>query len=459
MSDALLCGGFEPVREEFDLEDLVVEGALPEGLEGTYYRLGPNPQFPPRGRYNPLLGDGMVHAFTIRGGGVGYRNRWVRTAQWRIERAAGRALFATSGDPSESDPSVRGMRTDGVANTNLVRHGGRLFALEEGHGPIEIDGSTLGTLGGWDFAGALPRNMTAHPKIDPASGEMWFFANLPESRLSGEIAWFVADPSGAIVRSGLVQGPFPALVHDFAITERFVLFPVCPITVSRERARAGGPAIAWDPARGTHIGVFPKAGGEALWFEGPSAMAWHVVNAVDVSGRIALDVCSQSEAAFPRADGGAPDGAATTQRLTRWTLDVGGARRFEAQTLCAERCEYPRIDERRTGRRYRYAYVACLGGPGSGDPFHRGLGRFDLASRRMSIWAAAADQAVGEAAFAPRAGGVEGEGWLLSGVYDGATGASHLAILDASAVEAGPLARACLPHRMPMGFHGCWIAA
>src|SRR5207244_2091307 len=101
-------------------------------------------------------------------------NRWVRTQQWKLENTAGRALFATSGDPREADTSVAGMRTDGVANTNLVRHGGRLLALEEGHGPIELAPQSLDTLGAWTFAGALPRNMTAHPKFDPTTGEMRF---------------------------------------------------------------------------------------------------------------------------------------------------------------------------------------------------------------------------------------------------------------------------------------------
>ena len=457
MSDILLGEGFEPIREEFTLGELAAEGKIPTGLEGTFYRIGPNPQFQPRGRYNPLMGDGMTHSFRIGRGRVAYRNRWVRTAQWRMERAAGRALFATSGDPEECDPSVAGMRTDGVANTNLVRHGGRMLTLEEGHGPIEIDDATLDTIGPWDFAGALPRNMTAHPKIDPVTGEMWFFANLPTGRLTGEIAWFVADASGALTRSGMLQGPFPALIHDFAITDRYLVFPICPLIISIERVKAGGPPIAWEPGLGNHIGVFPKAGGEAIWFEGEAAMAWHVVNAFEDTGRVVLDVCAQAAPVFPRADGGAPDEAATTQRLTRWTLDVGAARQFETQALCDERCEYPRIDERRTGRAYRHAYVTCLGGPGSGDPFHRGIGRFDLESGKIAIWAAASGQAVGEPVFAPRPGGGEGEGWLLSGIYDGATGTSHLAILDAEVPDAGPIARAHLPHRMPMGFHGCWV--
>src|SRR5579862_4268739 len=146
-----LARGFEPLRIEYDRADLAIEGRIPDEIDGTFYRIGPNPQFPPRGIYNPLNGDGMVHAFQIRRGRVSYRNRWVRTQQWNVDHAAGRAMFGTSGNPADSDPGVAAMRTDGVANTNLVWHGGKLLALEEGHGPIEIHPETLETLGPWNF--------------------------------------------------------------------------------------------------------------------------------------------------------------------------------------------------------------------------------------------------------------------------------------------------------------------
>jgi carotenoid cleavage dioxygenase-like enzyme len=174
-----LSRGFEPIRMECDYSHVPVEGVVPQELDGAFYRIGPNPQFAPRGNYNPLNGDGMVHAFRVCDGRVSYRNRWVRTEQWKLDHAADRALFGTSGLPSDSDASVAGMRTDGVANTNLVCHGGRLLALEEGHGPIEIDPTTIETIGRWTFEGRLPRNMTAHPKIDPESGEMVMFADFP----------------------------------------------------------------------------------------------------------------------------------------------------------------------------------------------------------------------------------------------------------------------------------------
>jgi carotenoid cleavage dioxygenase len=257
-ADPLLCGPFEPLRMECDCPDLRIEGELPADLEGVLYRIGPNPQFPPRGPYNPLQGDGMVHAFRFAGGRVAYRNRWVRTMQWRLEREAGRALFAT-GNPRDSDPAVARLATDGVANTHVVSHAGRLLALEEGHAPIELDPDTLDTLGPYDFGGRLPGAMTAHPKLDPETGELLFFANFPGRAFDGALLFHVADARGELVRTERLQGPYPALVHDFAVTEAHVVFVVCPVTLSLERLRAGAPPIAWEPERGAFVGVMPRA--------------------------------------------------------------------------------------------------------------------------------------------------------------------------------------------------------
>jgi carotenoid cleavage dioxygenase len=458
-ADPFLSNGFEPIRMECDYADLVIEGEVPAALDGTFYRIGPNPQFAPRGNYSPFAGDGMVHAFHVHDGRVAYRNRWVRTSQWRLERAAGRALFGAPGNPADSDPSVAGIANDGVANTHLVWHGGKLLALEEGHAPIEIDPASLETIGPWRFNDRLPRNMTAHPKVDPASGEMLFFANLPRGRLNGELAFYCANAAGDLMRSELFKGPFPSFVHDFAMTSDFAIFPVCPVTLSVERARAGGPLIAWEPEKGTHVGIMPRTGGAAdiKWFAGAPCMAWHSMNAFNEGNRIVVDVCQQDVAVFPFANGAPTDYRRAKQYLTRWTFDWEGPREFEMERLSDVVCEYPRFDERRAGLSYRHGYVACEGGAGTDDLFHRAVGHFDHHARMMRVYSAGLRSAVAEPVFVPRSSAAsEGEGYLLTNIFDEERNASHLAIFDAERIEAGPIARAHLDHRVPVGFHALW---
>ena len=463
-ANPLLSRGFEPIRFESDYAGLTIEGRIPAELRGTLYRIGPNPQFHPRGTYNPLQGDGMVHAFHVGDGRVAYRNRWVRTQQWLKERQAGRALFATSGNPADADPSVAGAATDGVANTNLVWHAGKLLALEEGHAPIRIDPVTLDTLGPWRFDGRLASNMTAHPKLDPESGEMLFFANFPNRRFDGALAFYVADASGNIVRAETIAGPFPALVHDFVVTRDHLVFVVCPVTLSLDRLRAGRSPIAWEADRGAHVGVMPRrgSGNEIRWYPAPSCMAWHFMNAFDDGDDLLIDLCQQAAPAFPTPDGAMAPTADLRQYLTRWHVTEGhvtpGQTPFSTSSRLSEVvCEYPRIDERRAGLRYRHGFVAGVGGPGTDDAFQRAIGHFDHERGEMQLWHAGSTCAVSEPIFVPRAPDApEGDGYLLATVYDERRNASHLVVLDAAKVAEGPIARAYLDHRVPMGFHGTW---
>jgi carotenoid cleavage dioxygenase len=454
----LLSGCFEPIRFECDYADLALEGELPVGLAGALYRIGPNPQFAPLGAYNPLQGDGMVHAFFIEGGRVAYRNRWVRTPQWRLEREAGRALFSTS-NPAGHDPSVAGVASEGAANTHIVAHAGRLLALEEGHPPIAIDPATLETLGPFDFGGALRGPMTAHPKVDPETGALLFFANFPERRFDGKLMLYEADAGGALVRAQPIQGPYPALVHDFAVTRRHIVFVVCPVTLSLERLRAGQAPIAWEPERGAFVGVLGRGGGGAdvRWFPAPTSMVWHTLNAHDDGDLVHIDLCRQAAPAFPTAGGDAAPQTALRQFLTRWTVSLAGDEPVTERRLSDVVCEYPRIDERRCGLAHRYGFVAAEGGPGTDDMAHRSIGRFDHASGEMRLWRAPTGCSVSEPVFAARGAG-DGDGWLLVVVFDAARNASHLAILDAERIEAGPIARAHLDHRVPAGFHGSFVA-
>lgn len=454
-------GGFAPIHMEADNEDLIVEGQVPDALRGTLYRNGPNPQYAPRGTNHWFGGDGMLHAFHLSDGKVSYRNRWARTVKWKLEHAAGRALFSGFGDPRETDPSVAEVETDGIANTNVIWHGGRLLALEEAHAPFELDPVSLDSTGPWRFGDRLAGPMTAHPKIDPETGEMLFFGYNATGPFSRDISFHVVDAAGELVRSEMFQAPYSAMVHDFIVTREHVIFPIMPLTGSLERAMAGKAPYAWEPEKGTHIGIMPRQGSveDMRWFVGDPCYVFHPMNAYTEGDRIYADVCQYSQAPlFPKADGSPQNPVAETAYLTRWSFDLSrNSSDFEVAQLDDRSCEFARLDERRAGLTYRYGYYACAGAsPAQGVAFSA-IGRYDHAAGESCLYDMGPHCFTSEPVFVPSSSEAgEGEGFLLATVYDDRTNASHLTILDAMNLESGPVANAYLDHRVPFGFHGNW---
>ncbi len=303
----LLDGNFAPIGTEYDAPSLPVVGELPRALNGTLFRNGPNPQFPSA---DPLhdhwfTGDGMIHAFTLQDGRASYRNRWVRTAKFVAEAAAGRSLGAGFAPPATADAALA---DSGVANTNIVWHAGRLLALEEAHLPVELDRATLGTRGAQRFDGALAGPFTAHPKTDPVTGELVFFGYSADGPFSRGMRYGTIGPDGRVTRIERFEAPYCSMMHDFAVTERHVLFPVLPLSGSLTRARAGLPPFAWEPELGAYIGLIRRDQGTASlrWFRAESRYAFHVLNAWDEGGRVLADVMEyEAPPLFPRADGAA----------------------------------------------------------------------------------------------------------------------------------------------------------
>ena len=458
-----LVGGFAPIQMECDAPNLVIEGEVPRDLNGTFFRNGPNPQFAPRGQHHWFAGDGMVHAFTVNDGRVSYRNRWARTVKWKAEQKAGEALFAAF-NPMESDPSVMGMETDGIANTNIVWHAGKLLALEEAHAPFQMDPETLESKGAWTFDGKLVGPMTAHPKIDPETGEMIFFGYNATGMISPDMSFHVVDRNGKLTRSETFRAPYAAMVHDFMVTRDHVIFPIMPLTGSMERAMSGAPVYAWEPEMGTHIGIMPRNGtvADMRWFKGDPAYVFHPMNAHTVGDKVVCDVCEFEEAPlFPMPDGRPGDPSKAVPRLTRWTFDLGrNSDDFKVERLNDIACEFPRLDERRSGLSYRYGYVACDTDPEFKVGGFNGIGRVDHTTGKFEIYDVGAGCATNEPIFVPRSpDAAEGEGYVLANIYDEGRKASHLVILDAQNLADGPLATAYLDHRVPFGFHGNWKPA
>lgn len=453
-----LSGNFGPIRSEDDFEDIPVEGEIPKELAGTLYRNGPNPQFDPRDpNHHWFAGDGMIHAFTIEDGKLSYRNRYVRTPKWEREHQAGKSLFGAFGNPITSSLTVLG-KDAGVANTNIVWHAGRLLALEEGHQPFELDPDTLDPRGYRDYAGKAGR-FTAHPKIDPETGEMVFFGYSADSLVfSDRLVYGTVDKTGNVTRSDIFRAPYSSMIHDFFVTRKHVLFPVLPLTMKLSRVFKGKSPIAWEPEAGSFIGVMARdAGTESIrWFETDPCYVFHPMNMWEEGRKIFVDVMEYPRAPlFPNADGTRGFDVAAT--LKRWTFDLdSNSNQVRREALDDTAGEFPRFDERFAGLGYRHGYFAGQ----SHDEFDAGFNavvHIDLKTGKRAFQKFGPGCITSEPVFVPRnADASEGDGFLLAVVYRGEEDRSDLVVLDAGDVAGKPLAVARLPRRVPFGFHGNW---
>ena len=464
-----------PSRLEADVFDLEVEGDIPAGLEGTFYRVGPDFRFPPKmGDDINHNGDGVASMFRFTGGRVDYKSRFVRTRKVELETEAGRALFGMYRNPFTDDSAVAGQdRT--LANTNIVLHGGRLMAMKEDGLPYQLDPDTLATVGRVDFGGKLKtQTFTAHPKVDPVTGEMIAFGYEARGLATRDMSVQTIDRDGNLVREEFFQAPYVSFQHDFAVTERHIVFVLMPTTTSIERMQAGKTHWVFETGLPIEVGIMPRNGSVAdlRWFKAPGRGVGHVLNAFTDGDKVVLDTFVSERNQFPfvpNGDGSAFDRAAGTPRLTRWTFDMAAnSEGFEEQTLFPDFMEMPRTDDRYQMNPHRFGYCAIIdmahppAVAGTLGPGWNTLSRVDMATHTMDRWWVGPDTACQEPQFVPRrAGAPEGDGWLMAVLtrFDGSGYQSELAILDAQHIADGPVARVRAPMRLRNAIHGNWVAA
>jgi len=464
-----LKGYYEPLTTESTAPDLVIEGEIPADLNGTFYRNGPNPQLPPKNDYHFFTGDGMVHAFTFNNGRVSHKNRWARTERFRLERRVGESLFSGM-NPLDTPPEYLDfVLTDkeGVANTSIVMHGGRMLLLEEGHLPFEMDPETLESHGAWNFYGKLNTTMSAHPKVDPVTGELLFHAYMATGPFSDDIGLYRVNADGHMTQSHLFKSPYAAMVHDFVVTENYILFPVMPIAGDMERAMNGLPPFAWQPELGTRVGIMPRDGtpDDIQWVEADPCYVFHFMNGHDRDGVITLEACHfDSPPLFPLADG-TPTPPNIHPSLARWTIDMNAASPKVSMGYLADHgAEFPVIDPRYAMREYTHGWYTSTDRripahiPDS-DAVYNAIVHFNVKTGEADTYAFDAGY-VAEPMFVPRSAEAdEGEGYVLSCVYDIETKTSALCVFDAQNIKAGPMGKAHVSHRVPVSFHGTWAPA
>ncbi len=454
-ADVAALGVSEPLHLEHDYRVRDTSGELPAGLRGVLYRNGPGRW--EDYRHRPLRhlfdGDGMVSRFAIGANGVDYRNRYVRTRHYR---AKGSTRHLGTPAPGGRLANLVSPVPPNLANTNVVRHAGKLWALWEGGPPHELDPTTLRTRGPNRFGGRLRwvGSYSAHPNVCPATGEMFNFGvelfPYPHLRV------YATAVTGRLRHQHSVRLPYPAMVHDFAITERHLVFlisPIVPDVLPLLTARTTiGEALRYRPEKGSVVILIDRNGSGSRTIETDAVLQFHLSNAHERGGDVVIDAITYSDGEILSgiADFRSQSLAGAPSEFTRFTVSPRQVRR---EVISDTVCEFPRHHPGREGREHRFSYVASR---------HRlttlydGITRIDLETgHECTHLAQGPGNSYCEPVFAPDPDGSgEDDGWLLTVEYEAALHRSRLVVFDARDLSAGPRFTAALTHHIPQGFHG-----
>ena len=462
-------GQFSPIRAEVTIHDCNIEGKIPTDLNGGFYAVGPDPQYPMRPGNIIFDGEGHARLFRIKNGRVDYRTRFVRSERFVSQDKARRALFPMYRNPYMDDPSVKGLSRS-TANTHVINFKGLILALKEDSPPVALDLHTLETVDPvFTFGGELPRTQpfTAHPKTCSRTGNILAFGYEAEGLGSDVVSAFELDKNtGKKLWEARIKVPYVGLLHDYGITENHVMFYVVPLAYDPEQMQRGGIHWSWDKTRKTYFGVFRRGGDgkDIKWFEGPAQSGTHTMGVFEDGNKIYFDTEMTAGSPFPfmpNKDGSPPDYKAAESYLHRISANLSGRfKGYNVEPLFPLSAPLPKQDDRYNTVPYRYGYAAC---PDPAAPSRAAAGscyaRMDIQTKSYKLWNAGTKVSLAEPVFAPKSlTAREGEGYLLGIAYNlDQNLRSDLVILDAERVEDGPIARVRLPVQASPQVHGYWV--
>lgn len=468
---------------EFPLTPLaVLEGQLPRELRGSLYRNGPARLERGGQRMGHWFdGDGAVLAVHFAEAGAIATYRYVQTSGYLAEQQANKLLFGNYGmTPPGPWWTGFGRGPKNVANTSVLALPDRLLALWEAGQPHALDLQTLETLG-IDNLGASDSYLpySAHPKVDPHTGEIFNFG-VAFGR-TATLKLYRSDRTGRILQqSALPLGDIP-LIHDFVLAGAYLVFLISPVRLNPLpllfNLQCPSDAFHWQPEKGTQILIVDREtltvvsrGTTEPWFQ------WHFGNgATTPEGEILLTLMKHPNfQTNQRLKEVATGRIQTSDRGTFWQLRIEpqSAKVLEATELIQQGCEFPTVALQVVGQPWRYTYLSLHrpNGEEQGE-LYGAIACYDHHNHFLDVADCGENCYPTEPLLAPHPRNSE-QGWLLTVVYNGNTGASEVWIysvgadssLGADGDRRSPLqeslvCRLALPNVIPMGFHGTWSAA
>ncbi len=458
---SMLTGAFAPIFAEETLPDLpIIHGEIPKDLNGVYLRNGPNPRFEPKGAYHPFDGDGMIHAAEFRNGKLTYRNKWIRTTGWHENDKQGEE---THWGIMQSLKGKTDKPMSDTANTDIIGHAGMAVASWYLCGAAyQIDPLTLETMSTGDYQREPGHGISAHPKVDETTGEMVFFDYFDHHPF---MAYGVVDAQGKLVHHTPIELPDNRLPHDMGMTAHYSILHDLPVYHDPDALKSGRHKIMFDAALPARFGVIPRFGTakDIQWFEFSPCFVYHTINCWEDGDEVVMIACRYMP--ILNADGEI-EAEKTAKRIAQLGMDARLWRyRMNLKTgETHEEClnpdynvEFPSINSAYTGRYSQWAYLV------DHDPAilrWRGIRKFNTDTGDcVGAWSDGQEDCwYSEPWFAPvDEPQSEDHGYLITFVWNEKSRIQELQIFNARALEGGPITRINMPHRIPIGFHACWM--
>ncbi len=465
-------GNYAPVEERSVMHELEVTGKLPNFLEGIYVRNGANPQFEPAGGHHLFDGDGMLHAVQFKQGIVSYACRFTHTQRFIQEQKAGCAIFPKAIGELHGHGGVArlllyaarsicglvdGTQGMGVANAGLVFHNGRLLAMSEDDLPYHVrvlEDGDLETVGRYDCDGQLSSTMIAHPKVDPVSGEL--FALSYNIITAPFLKYFYISSDGIRGPEVSITLPEPTMMHDFAITENFVVIPDQQMVFRLKEMFSGGSPVVHNSEKSARFGILPKydeTEARLQWIDVPDCFCFHLWNAWEEGDEVVVigSCMTPPDSIFNESD----EALKSTLSEIRLNRSTGVSTRRELASL---NLEAGQMNRNFLGRKSRYLYLAIA------EPWPKvsGFAKVDLVTGEVKKYIYGPNCYGGEPTFVPRSSdplAAEDDGCILAFMHNESTGQSELLVVDAASPSLQLEASVKLPSRVPYGFHGTYVTA
>ena len=436
-----------------------IKGRIPADLNGIFYRNGPG-RFDLGGErhHHWFDGDGFAQRWQVGAGKVSHRGRFVRTQRFVDESAAGQFLYPSFGT-AVSRRGAKSNDTLNAANTNLLPFAGRVYALWEGGSATELDPVTLGTLGIKSWSAELKSMpFSAHPKIDP-DGTMWNFGAIPGA---DKLALYRIGADGKLFANAILDIPQLAMVHDFVVSARHLIFLVPPYDMVSGEGKSFAEMHQWDANRPMRVIVISKADLTLRQvFELPPQMAFHFGNAWDDGDTTHFDVVLHSGDALMEIgrlmQGQRADNIVGRSFTAQITLDYGRKIAHVAKMLAAS--EFPRVMPQMVGARHRKLSLLSSS-PRNAKAVLDTVNLLDMDNGKSDSFRFDTGWQVEEHVLVPRRNArSETDGYLVGVAQDANRAHTVMTVFDAANVGAGPLALARLPYRTPLCFHGNFLPA